>query len=268
MTNPLIDDPLLGPSAPKLGWVPAPRYLLRRNRILRQLRGMGPGDVIEIGSGAGMLLQELAERGHSCHALETSAQARDLINILALASGQAIQVHAEPGQDWADRFPLVMAFEVLEHIEDDAAAMQEWASWLVPGGALLISVPAHPRQWNAADVWAGHYRRYRKADLIGLVKSAGLELEYMECFGFPLGNLTERIQARGIAREVKRSGDQGLRQTNNDRSGIERGHVLGWYPLISSAPGKLALRSAFAVQSAFRRLPLGNGFLLRARKRS
>ncbi|MGY0797614.1 class I SAM-dependent methyltransferase [Lysobacter sp. A286] len=266
MTNPLIEDRMLGPSAPQLGWVPAPRYLLRRHRILRQLRGAAPGQVVEIGSGAGMLLQELAERGHSCHALETSRQARDLIGKLSLASGQPIEVHAEPQQHWAMHFPLVMAFEVLEHIEDDAAALREWASWLAPGGTLLMSVPAHPRQWNAADIWAGHFRRYRKSELIDLVASTGLELEHIECIGFPLGNLTERVQARGVARRFKQSGDQGARQDNNDRSGIERGDVLRWYPLISSAPGKLALQGAFALQAAFQRLPLGNGYLLRATK--
>lgn len=264
MTNPLVQDALLGPAAPELGWVPAPRYLLRRRRILRQLRDVPPGDVVEIGSGAGMLLQELAERGHHCHALETSAQARTLIRALCEKSGYPIEVHQTAPQDWTGRFPLVMAFEVLEHIEDDRAALRQWASWLAPGGTLLISVPAHPRQWNAADVWAGHFRRYRRGELVGLVEAAGLRLEHIECFGFPLGNLTERVQAHGVARAFRQSGDQGRRQDNNDRSGIERGHVLRWYPLLRSVPGKAALHTAFVLQAMFNRLPLGNGYLLRA----
>lgn len=266
MTNALVHDRLLGPAAPDLGWVPAPRYLLRRRRILRQLRGIPPGDVVEIGSGAGMLLQELCDRGHRCTALETSAQARGLIHALCERSRHRIEVHAAPQADWQGRFPLVMAFEVLEHIEDDAGALRQWADWLVPGGTLLMSVPAHPRQWNAADVWAGHFRRYRQRDLIALVRAAGLRVEHSECFGFPLGNLTERMQARGIARAVGQSGDAGQRQANNDRSGIDRGHVLRWYPLMRSLPGRLALHGAFALQAATRRLPLGNGYLLRATK--
>src|SRR3546814_6549126 len=72
-----------------------------------------------------------------------------------------------------------MAFEVLEHIEDDHAALRQWLGWLKPGGILLMSVPAHPSQWNAADVWAGHFRRYRKRELLGLVEENVLELEHV-----------------------------------------------------------------------------------------
>lgn len=266
MTNALVRDPLLGPAAPDLGWVPAPRYLLRRRRILRQLCGMPPGEVVEIGSGAGMLLQELSGLGHACTALETSAQARSLIATLCERSGHRIDVHATAQPDWSGRFPLVMAFEVLEHIEDDFGALRQWADWLQPGGTLLMSVPAHPRQWNAADVWAGHFRRYRRRELVQRIEAAGLRVEYSECFGFPLGNLTERMQARGVARMFRQSGDQGVRQANNDRSGIDRGHVLRWYPLLRSVPGRIALHAAFAMQAATRGMPLGNGYLLRARK--
>lgn len=266
MDDTLIEDPLLGPAAPSLGWVPAPRYLLRRRRILRQLQSIPACDVVEVGAGAGMLLQELATRGFGCTALEASPQARELIATLADRSGRPVRVCDAPGRDWAGRFPLVMAFEVLEHIEDDRAALAEWASWLSPGGRLLLSVPAHPRQWNAADVWAGHFRRYRKRDLVQRVEEAGLRLEHIECFGYPLGNLSERFQARQAAREFAAAGGSGDREQNNHRSGIERGHVMKLYPLLRSHPGRLALRSAFAAQALFANLPLGNGYLLKACK--
>lgn len=266
MDDVLIEDPLLGPASPSLGWVPAPRYLLRRCRILRQLRDARPGKVLEIGAGAGMLLQELAARGFSCTAVEASAEARKLIGAISECTGRKVEVYERGAHDWQGQFPLVMAFEVLEHIEDDAAAMMQWASWLAPGGTLLLSVPAHPRQWNAADVWAGHYRRYRKQDLKRLIADAGLELEHLECFGYPLGNVTERIQARQAARSFAAAGSTGDRESNNHRSGIERGHVMKLYPILRSKPGRLALRAAFAMQALFRTVPLGNGYLLRARK--
>jgi SAM-dependent methyltransferase len=259
--------PLLGPAAPEEGWVPAPRYLLRRRRILRQLKNVHPCEVIEIGCGAGMLLQELSARGFRCHALESSPQARHLITRLSTKTGQKITVHDEADTSWRGRFPLVMAFEVLEHIENDAAAIKQWASWLAPGGTLLISVPAHPRLWSAADEWAGHYRRYRKQDLIDVVTATGLEIEHVECYGFPLGNLTEQMQARGIRRRLPKTGLDPDHQINSNRSGIERDHVLRWYPAMRSLPGQLALRCAFATQAMSSGLPFGNGYLLRARAR-
>lgn len=258
--------PLLGPAVPEDGWVPAPRYLLRRRRILRQLLGMAPCAVMEIGCGAGMLLQELSARGFRCQALESSPEARDLIRRTSLKTGSDIVVHEAAQPSWQGHFPLVMAFEVLEHIEDDHGAMRTWASWLAPGGTMLISVPAHQRLWSAADEWAGHYRRYSRQSLVEVVESAGLMIEHLECFGFPLGNLTERMQARGIRRQMDQSPLREGHQANSNRSGIERGHVMRWYPAMRSLPGRLALRGAFAAQAMTSRLTLGNGFLLRARR--
>lgn len=258
--------PLLGPAVPEYGWVPAPRYLLRRRRILRQLRDVTPCSVMEIGCGAGMLLQELSARGFSCQALESSPQARDLIRKTCAKTGQDIVVHDADSPDWCGRFPLVMAFEVLEHIEHDQEAMRAWASWLAPGGTLLMSVPAHQRLWSAADEWAGHYRRYSRQGLLHVLETAGLVVEHVECFGFPLGNLTEQIQARGIRREMARSPIPGDHQSNSNRSGVDRDHVMRWYPVMRSLPGRTALRAAFAAQAMTSRLSWGNGFLLRARR--
>jgi SAM-dependent methyltransferase len=213
-----------------------------------------------------MLLQELAARNFRCQALESSPQARDLIRRTCKKTGQMIGVHSEPDATWEGHFPLVMAFEVLEHIENDAAAMRQWASWLAPGGTLLVSVPAHPRLWSAADEWAGHYRRYRKDDLIRVVRDTGLVVEHVECFGFPLGNLTERMQAHGIRRRMPQTTLPIDHQLNSNRSGIERDHVMRWYPAMRSWPGQLALRCAFAAQAISSHLPLGNGYLLRARR--
>lgn len=266
MSQQLLEDPLLGPAAPDLGWVPAPRYLLRRHRILRQLANAPPTPVLEIGSGAGMLLQELQARGFQCHALETSVEARALIDAVARRSGRNVTVHDRADPAWNASFPLVLAFEVLEHIEDDRAALTQWARWLSPGGTLLLSVPAHPSQWNAADVWAGHFRRYTRQQLLDTVQQAGLSVDHVECIGFPLGNLTERLQARSIARGNRAEVDGDDRQANNDRSGIDRQHVLGIFPFLQSLPGRLALRTCFGLQAMTSRLPWGNGYLLRATK--
>src|SRR5690606_20858692 len=136
-------------------------------------------ELLEIGPGAGMLMQELAAVGFSCHALETSPPARQLVTAVSKRFSNDIALHDTPSPEWESRFPLVMAFEVLEHIDDDHAAMRHWANWLRPGGTLLFSVPAHPAQWNAADVWAGHFRRYRKRELVDIVRENGLELEHI-----------------------------------------------------------------------------------------
>lgn len=263
----MIIDATLGPSAPEHGWVPAPRYLLRRAQILRELRTIQPCETLEIGPGAGMLLHELDARGFHCQALEMSQAAREVADALAREAHRSIRFveHAEAG--WNGHFGLLMAFEVLEHIEHDLDALRTWRSWLRPGGTLLLSVPCHMSKWNPSDVWAGHFRRYERASLAELASAAGFEVERILCYGFPLANLAEKVRARSYAPEVNETIDTTAhgKHENSARSGIDRRHVMKWYPLLSSPLGKLALSCADLAQRPFLSAELGNGYLLRAR---
>ena len=88
---------------------------------------------------------------------------------------------------WERRRPdTIMALNVLEHIEDDQAALNALASLLLPGGMLLLMVPALPFLYGRIDESAGHFRRYTRKELAGKVKNAGLEVcqvYYMNFFG-------------------------------------------------------------------------------------
>ncbi|HET6561682.1 MAG TPA: class I SAM-dependent methyltransferase [Marmoricola sp.] len=76
-----------------------------------------------------------------------------------------------------ETFDVVAAFDVVEHCEDDGLALAELTRVLVPGGRLLLSVPAYQWAWSDHDVRAGHYRRYRRPQLVALVRSAGLDVQ-------------------------------------------------------------------------------------------
>ena len=259
-------DPLLGPAFPEHGWIPAPRYLMRRARIRALARGMPPGRLLEVGPGAAVLLAEFSARGFRCEALEASGPARAMASRFAAELSQDIGVHATPPEDpraWAGRFDALFAFDVLEHIEDDAAALAQWHDWLRPGGQLLLSVPARMALWTAGDAWAGHFRRYERDALRALVARAGFRIDAFECYGFPLTNLTEKASARAYARTMVAAGD-GDREASNLRSGIDRRPVLRLYPVMRSWPGRLALRAAMGVQALFLSRDWGSGYLLRA----
>jgi SAM-dependent methyltransferase len=262
-------DPMLGPAAPEHGWVPAPRYLLRRARVLELARCLPPGDLLEVGCGAGLLLHEFARRGFRCAALEPSAEALRLARTLAREAGLAIGFHDAPPPGWRQAFDAVLALDVLEHVADDRAALSAWAGWLRPGGRLVLSVPAHPRLWTAGDEWAGHFRRYERAGLERLVGEAGLEIERLECYGYPLANLSERVGARSYAGRLRleRGGGDAGRKARNDRSGIDRGPHLRLYPLMRSLPGKIALAGFLGLQRLFVGTDLGSGYVLRAARR-
>lgn len=259
----------LGPAAPEAGWVPAPRYLLRRARILRQLEGIAPCETVEIGCGAGVLLHELTARGFRCHALESSPEARVLAGQLAADAGIDIRLVEQPGDDWAGRFPLLMAFEVLEHIEHDREALQAWRSWMPSGATLLLSVPAHMSKWNPSDVWAGHFRRYERRALEALLRASGFEPEAVECYGFPLATVSEKLTARRYARAIKPGDERTVegKQVNSHRSGIDRSHVMKWFPLMDNPLGRTAVALAELAQRPFLGAELGNGYLVRATAR-
>ncbi|MGH3135405.1 MAG: class I SAM-dependent methyltransferase, partial [Gaiellaceae bacterium] len=76
-------------------------------------------------------------------------------------------------------------------IEDDRAAVTSWLRHLRAGGWLLVSVPAGAHRFAATDVKAGHYRRYDRSDLAGVLESAGLEQLRIAAYGFPLGYALE-----------------------------------------------------------------------------
>ena len=262
-------DPLLGPSFPEQGWVPAPRYLMRRARVLELTRDLPAGRLIEAGPGAGTLLIEFAGKGFRCEGLELSEGARGLARRLIEASGEDISIHDAVQSNWNGAFDLLFSFDVLEHIENDAEALKTWASWLKPGGILMLSVPARMELWTAGDEWAGHFRRYERDALINLLHGSGFEIDTFECYGFPLTNITERVSAATYRKLILRQEDspERNRKANNDRSGIDRRPHLRLYPLLKSLPGRMAIRFFLAAQGLFLGKDWGSGYIVRARLR-
>ncbi len=252
--------PLYGLAMPEHGWVPSPSYVLRRHRVLAHLTGLAPGRAVEVGCGAGALLHDLAARGWTCDGVETSARARELCGH-AFAGREDVRAHDAPEAGWTSAFDLLMAFEVLEHIDDDLGALRGWVEWLRPGGLVLISVPAHARRWSASDEWGGHLRRYEREDLEGLLREAGLEVRTIECYGFPLANALFAIRARTWQR-----GDRRGRAKATAASGVERTVETKLWPLQTSAPGRLAMRMFCRAQDVFLDRELGNGFFAVAQK--
>ena len=74
-------------------------------------------------------------------------------------------------------FDAVGAFDVVEHCEPEDRALAELRRVLVPGGRLLLSVPAYQWAWTDHDVRAGHHRRYTRPRLLDAVRRAGFTVE-------------------------------------------------------------------------------------------
>ena len=90
---------------------------------------------------------------------------------LTPGNGVCASALALPFRDGA--FDVVGAFDVIEHCEPEARAIDELARVLIPGGLLLASVPAYQWAWSDHDVRAGHYRRYTRSRLVAAVEGGG-----------------------------------------------------------------------------------------------
>ena len=91
------------------------------------------------------------------------------------ASATVQSVTALPFAD--AEFDLVCAFDIVEHVDDEAATFRELDRVSAPGGALLLSVPLHPSQWTAFDDFVGHRRRYEPARLVQILAERGFCIE-------------------------------------------------------------------------------------------
>ncbi|MFZ1864990.1 MAG: class I SAM-dependent methyltransferase [Polyangiales bacterium] len=254
--------PRFGVVAPERGWVPSPRYLLRRARILEHARHWPKGRVLELGCGAGALVYELTHDGFECTAVEHSPAAAALAT--EINDGNA-EIRTEAAE-WDAAFDYVLAFEVLEHIEDDRTALIRWRQWLRPGGLMVLSVPAHPQRWNATDEWAGHVRRYEREQLRDVLEGAGMEVEEIECYGFPLANLLERVRAAQCARQLSGEEHQD-REARTAQSGVDRTTETRLFPLYAGPVGSGMIRMFSATQKLFLQTDFGNGLIALARRR-
>jgi len=84
------------------------------------------------------------------------------------------------------KFDTAVCFNVLEHIETHEAAVRRLYDLLVPGGNLLVFVPADPKLFGTMDTQVGHVRRYTKESLEAVLLSAGFEIRkiaYQNVFG-------------------------------------------------------------------------------------
>ncbi|MFM9828351.1 MAG: class I SAM-dependent methyltransferase [Sphingomonas sp.] len=170
-------------------------YLTREANLPREAR------ILEIGCGTGHNLAMLSGFG-TVEAIEIDPLARE---IASARLGQPVGSTPLPALLGVPRgaFDLIAVLDVVEHIEEDVAALAAMRACLAPGGKILITVPAHQWMWSAHDVVNHHHRRYSKASLSKAIRAAGMQptkLGYFNSLLFPLA-AAARVAGRLMGRD-------------------------------------------------------------------
>ena len=163
-------------------------YVGRRQLFGDLLRGLSLSPdvaILEVGTSAGTNLRMLRELGFTnVTGLDFSDEAIRLCAEKGLGIVRKGDITAMPFDENA--FSLVLATDIIEHVDDDARALAEIARVLEPGGTALITVPAFPSLWGLQDIVSNHKRRYRIANLVARVEEAGLVVERRFHFNYLL----------------------------------------------------------------------------------
>jgi SAM-dependent methyltransferase len=169
--------------------------------IRRKAMPESGAELLEIGCGTGHNLAMLSEFGE-VHALEVDPAAREIAERRlgkTVLSAPLPELNGVPQR----HFELVGAFDVIEHVEDDRAAVRAIAACLKPGGKFVATVPAHQWMWSAHDVVNHHHRRYSAGQLRKLFDNSPLRLEaigYFNSLLFPLA-IVKRLSSKLSGKE-------------------------------------------------------------------
>ncbi|MGH9149673.1 MAG: methyltransferase domain-containing protein, partial [Acidimicrobiales bacterium] len=156
--------------------------------------------VLDVGCGTGIVLDHLSPWG-----VPTGLDPSPLGLAFCQARGadRLVRAFGEHLPFATASFDTLTAFGVVEHIDDDRAAVAEWYRVLRPGGQLVLLTSAYQWLWSGHDVSNHHTRRYVVGEVDGLLRGAGLVpsvVSYVNTALFPgiaAVRLVERIARRG-----------------------------------------------------------------------
>jgi len=223
------------------------RNNILRDRMLRHFSGAQ--NILEIGCGTGFVLSSTrrvfpdAQLSGSDIFTEGLGFAKQRVPNAFLFQMDACHI------PFRNEFDLIGAFDVLEHVDEDQAALDQIYLACRPGGGLILTVPQHRWLWSSTDDYAHHKRRYTRAELAGKVMRAGFSIEYAGSF------VSLLLPAMLVSRLLQKSAQADDRMDAGFKIGSLTNRVLG---AVMKAERWLIARGVS--------FPLGGSLLLVARK--
>jgi len=146
-------------------------FKVRRNIILsliKKYKVPKTAKIFDFGCGSGYLVGQLQKLGYDASGSDISFEAIESglsKGIRNIAAVQSLEI-SPPER----AFDLILALDVIEHIQDDSEAIRVIERALRPGGTAIITVPAYQWLWGVQDDIAYHYKRYAIGSLTKVLK--------------------------------------------------------------------------------------------------
>jgi len=229
-------------------WFRARRRILAT--VLEELAQPSGLDITDMGCGTGGMLEMLTRFGRVT-GVDASPAAREYCarrgfpGVLSPTQWNGMQ----------DRYDLITAFDVVEHVEDDVGFLAGLRGRLRPGGAVLVTVPSYPFLWSVFDEMNHHQRRYTRSSLARSLAGSGLRVDRISYFN------TLLFPAVAVSRSMERLTGRSLRTPEERDRAIARWFRVG--------PMNGILEGLFAFERHWLRradLPLGSSILALARE--
>ena len=163
-------------------------FVVRRRLLARTIAALGlphDAEVLDVGTSTGTNLRLLADLGFGhVRGLDSSDEA---IRFCAEKGFPVVTRGDATRLPFADEtFDLVLATDIIEHVDDDSAAVAEMARVLRPGGHAILTVPTFQSIWGLQDDVAHHKRRYRLGTVLALIERAKLSRRESYYFNYVL----------------------------------------------------------------------------------
>jgi SAM-dependent methyltransferase len=166
---------------------------------------LGP-TVLDVGAGYGAITSHVTT-GREVTTLDTSPTCVDALRARFAETPNVRVVYGDlSALGDQDRFHSILLTNVLEHIRDDCGFLAALKDRLLPGGQIVVYVPAINGLFTTWDRKVGHYRRYSKRRLVAVNAEAGLlvtRLRYVNLLAIPAWPFSGRMG--GHDRSVTRS---------------------------------------------------------------
>lgn len=234
-------------------WVSS-RNRLFKSIIQRYLLPARKTKFLEIGCGTGDFIRQIVENkmleitGSEIYLKGLQYAKKNLPDV------DFIQLDVTQGSI-GERFDMIAAFDVIEHIENDAAALENIYQMLSKDGVLLISVPQHIFLWSRLDEIVKHKRRYSRRQLVAKLEKNGFAVDYATSFLFILFPLML----------VRRLLDKGQDHSHSSEDALEKRvkfpGVVNWIFDQFMRIDEMLINRGFS-------LPFGGTLLIAARKHS